>query len=36
MTEPTHDHGPLAAGERPNDQEGMGGNAAVRAEGAVM
>jgi hypothetical protein len=36
FTDPTRDHGPLAAEERPYDQEGMGGDAAVRTEGAVM
>lgn len=36
ITDPARDHEPLAAEERPNDQEGMGGDAAIRAEGAVM
>jgi len=36
LTDPTRDHEPLAAGERPNDQEGSVGDAAARTEGAAM
>lgn len=36
ITGPARDHEPLAAEEQSNDQEGMGGDAAIRAEGAVM
>jgi len=36
LTDPTRDHEPLAAGERPSDQEGSVGDAAARTEGAAM
>lgn len=36
ISDPTRDHEPLAAEERPNDQEGVGGDAATRTEGAAM
>lgn len=36
VTDPALDHEPLAALLRPTDQEGMGGDAAIQAEGAVM
>lgn len=37
ITDHAHDNGPLAAGERPADQEKeVGGDAATRTEGAVM
>jgi len=36
ITDPPCDHEPLAVEERPDDQEGMGGDAATRREGATM
>jgi hypothetical protein len=36
ITDPPCDHEPLTVSERPDDQEGMDGDAAIRTEGAVM